>query len=81
MTEGVWLTLRDVVLDWNRSALLRRRVEVTELSAAEILLPRLPVAARHRSRRADARGPGLFAAGTAGLAPDRPDRGGARAAR
>ncbi len=44
-TEGVWLTLRDVVLDWNRSALLRRRLEVTELSAAEILLPRLPVAA------------------------------------
>ncbi|TYB89245.1 translocation/assembly module TamB domain-containing protein [Oceaniovalibus sp. ACAM 378] len=42
-SEGVWLTLRDVVLDWNRSALLRGRLEVTELTAAEILLPRAPV--------------------------------------
>ncbi len=42
--EGVWLTLRDAVLDWNRSALLRRRIEVSELSADEILLPRLPAA-------------------------------------
>ncbi len=40
--EGVWLTLRDVVLDWNRSALLRRRVQIEELAAGEILLPRLP---------------------------------------
>ncbi len=40
--EGPWLTLVDAVLDWNRSALLRGRVEVTELSAAEILLPRMP---------------------------------------
>lgn len=43
--QGVWLTLTDVVLDWNRSALFRGRLEVTELSAAEILLPRRPVAA------------------------------------
>jgi translocation and assembly module TamB len=40
--EGVWLTLRDVVLDWNRSALLRRRLDISELAAGEILLPRLP---------------------------------------
>jgi translocation and assembly module TamB len=40
--EGVWLTLRDVVLDWNRSALLRRRLDINELAAEEILLPRLP---------------------------------------
>ncbi|WP_128255008.1 translocation/assembly module TamB domain-containing protein [Falsirhodobacter deserti] len=41
--EGVWLTLRDVVLDWNRSALLRGRLQVTELSAAEIVVARTPV--------------------------------------
>ncbi|MEQ6247500.1 translocation/assembly module TamB domain-containing protein [Sulfitobacter sp. HNIBRBA3233] len=40
--QGVWLTLEDVVLQWNRSALLRGRLEVEELSAARIDLPRLP---------------------------------------
>ena len=39
--EGIWLTLEDAVLDWNRAALLRGRLEVTELTAARILLPRL----------------------------------------
>ncbi|MDT8326120.1 MAG: translocation/assembly module TamB domain-containing protein [Roseovarius sp.] len=39
---GVWLTLRDVTLDWTRSALLAGRVEVNRLSAREIDLPRLP---------------------------------------
>lgn len=42
-TEGVWLTLRDGAIQWNRSALLRRRIEIAELSAREILLPRMPV--------------------------------------
>lgn len=41
--DGVWLTLNDVVLDWTRSALLRRRIEINELSAAEIVMPRLPL--------------------------------------
>ncbi|MEX1236043.1 MAG: translocation/assembly module TamB domain-containing protein [Roseovarius sp.] len=40
--EGVWLTLRDVTLNWSRLALLRGRLQVANLSAAEILLPRLP---------------------------------------
>lgn len=40
--DGVWLTLRGVVLDWNRAALLRGRVSVNELVADEILVPRLP---------------------------------------
>ncbi len=40
--EGVWLTITDAVLDWNRSALLRGQLEVSELTAGEILLPRLP---------------------------------------
>ncbi|EKE44544.1 hypothetical protein OCGS_1382 [Oceaniovalibus guishaninsula JLT2003] len=40
--EGPWLTVNDAVLDWNRSALLRGRVEVEELAAASIEVPRLP---------------------------------------
>jgi translocation and assembly module TamB len=40
--RGVWLTLEDVVLDWNRSALLRGRLEVRELTAARLAIPRLP---------------------------------------
>ncbi|MCJ8138339.1 translocation/assembly module TamB domain-containing protein [Falsirhodobacter halotolerans] len=40
--DGVWLTLRDVVLDWNRSALFRRQFQVTELTAAEIIVARTP---------------------------------------
>ena len=40
--DGIWLTLREVQLDWNRSALLRGRLEVTSLTAASLDLPRLP---------------------------------------
>ncbi|MCZ0961366.1 translocation/assembly module TamB domain-containing protein [Paracoccus benzoatiresistens] len=40
--EGVWLTLNDGAIQWNRSALLRGRIEIAEMSAREILLPRLP---------------------------------------
>ncbi len=40
--DGIWLTLKDVTLDWSRLALLRGRLEVTKLSAGEILVPRLP---------------------------------------
>lgn len=40
--DGVWLTLENVVLDWNRSALLRGRLEVEQLSASKLDLPRLP---------------------------------------
>ncbi len=39
---GVWLSLKDVVLDWNRSALLAGRVSVNQLTAAEIVLTRIP---------------------------------------
>lgn len=41
--EGVWLRLEDVTLDWNRSALLRGRVEVQELTAGLIALERPPL--------------------------------------
>lgn len=43
-SEGVWLTLIGAELDWNRTALLRGRLEVEKLTAEQILLPRLPVA-------------------------------------
>ena len=41
--NGVWLSLRGVVLDWNRAALFSGRVEVNTLTAREIELSRLPV--------------------------------------
>jgi len=41
-TDGTWLSMSNVVLDWNRGALLRGRLEVAELSAETISLPRLP---------------------------------------
>ena len=40
--EGIWLTLNDIVLDWNRSALLGGRIEVNELIAGEIIVARAP---------------------------------------
>ncbi len=40
--DGVWITLHDVTLHWNRAAVVRRRIEINELSAAEIVLTRLP---------------------------------------
>ncbi len=42
--QGVWLTLEDVTLNWSRAALLRGRLEVTELTAELLDVPRLPVA-------------------------------------
>lgn len=44
--EGVWLTIRDGAIQWNRSALLRGRIEIAELSAAEN-----PAAAPAQQRR------------------------------
>ncbi|ARE39636.1 gramicidin S biosynthesis grst protein [Rhodovulum sp. P5] len=40
--DGPWLILRGAVLDWSRAALLRGRIDIKELTADEILLPRLP---------------------------------------
>lgn len=40
--KGVWLTLSDVVLDWQRTALLRGRVEVDALTAKSLKIERLP---------------------------------------
>ena len=40
--QGIWLTLTDVALDWNRSALLAGALSVNTLTAGEIVLDRLP---------------------------------------
>ncbi len=40
--SGVWLTLTNVVLDWNRVAVLRGNIEINELTADEVILDRLP---------------------------------------
>ena len=42
--DGVWLVLKDASLVWSRSALLRGRLEVEELTAASIDMTRLPKA-------------------------------------
>ncbi|MFO7805531.1 MAG: hypothetical protein R6V30_07650, partial [Paracoccaceae bacterium] len=42
-SEGVWLTLENVVLEWNRSALLRGSIDVQELSAELIRVERGPL--------------------------------------
>ncbi|WP_299655366.1 translocation/assembly module TamB domain-containing protein [uncultured Tateyamaria sp.] len=44
-SEGVWLTLDEVAMQWNRSALFRAAIDIEELRAARIDLSRLPVAA------------------------------------
>ncbi len=44
--DGVWLTIRDGAIGWNRSALLSGRVEISEMTAAEIDLPRRPAAGK-----------------------------------
>ncbi|QDC08752.1 hypothetical protein FHY55_05650 [Oceanicola sp. D3] len=40
---GAWLTVEGIVLDWNRAALLRGRLEVSEFSAERIVMPRAPL--------------------------------------
>lgn len=42
--EGVWLTIRNAVLDWNRLALVRGRFSVNALTADEIIVARKPIA-------------------------------------
>lgn len=41
-SEGVWLVIEEAVLDWNRTALLRGRVDVNRLEAERIILERTP---------------------------------------
>ena len=43
-TDGVWLTLKGVELNWSQSSLLSGELAVSELSAQELVISRLPVA-------------------------------------
>lgn len=40
--DGIWLTVTNAVLDWNRLALIRGRFSVNKLSADEIIVARKP---------------------------------------
>lgn len=53
---GVWLTLDDVQLEWNRSALLRGQIDVERLSAALMTLARMPNAPEGTMPTAEASG-------------------------
>lgn len=43
--DGVWLTLRNLALDWSPLALVRKTVEVQNLSVGQVVMDRLPRAA------------------------------------
>ncbi len=53
--DGIWLTMRDLVLRWNRSALLRGRIDIERVSAASIELARTPKPVDDRMPEAEAR--------------------------
>ena len=54
--DGVWLRLEDGAIQWTRSALLRGQVEIGELSAKRILIPRSPHPGEDEApRRSEAR--------------------------
>ena len=54
--QGVWLELKDVVLDWNRSALFSARLEVVELSASSLAVFRRPESQGASASSAEASG-------------------------
>jgi translocation and assembly module TamB len=54
--QGIWITLNGVVLDWSRSALLSGEVEISELSAQEIIVARTPVVGEDAAPSPEARG-------------------------
>ena len=55
--EGVWLTLGGVEIDWSRSALLRRSLEISHLRADRIELHRRPLPDPGRLPSPEARAP------------------------
>lgn len=42
-SQGIWLTLNDITLDWSRASLLRGAVSVKALTAGEIIVARAPI--------------------------------------
>lgn len=53
--QGVWITLENGAMSWSRSALLSRRVQIDELSAEKVILPRLPGGGDSQRPQAEAR--------------------------
>ncbi len=41
--DGVWLLIEDAALQWNRSALVQRRIEIAEISARRVTVQRAPL--------------------------------------
>ena len=54
--DGIWLTIEDAAMSWNRAALLRGRIEISQLEAGRIALPRLPLPQEQEPRSVEARG-------------------------
>ncbi|WP_294924184.1 translocation/assembly module TamB domain-containing protein [uncultured Paracoccus sp.] len=52
--DGTWITLENGAMQWTRSALFARRVQIQELSAERVILPRLPGAAEGELPQAEA---------------------------
>jgi len=44
-SEGVWLTVSGIVLDWSRAALFGGVIDISELTAKEVTIARAPVSA------------------------------------
>ena len=42
-SDGIWLTLEGVVLNWNRSALLRGAIDIDQISANRVIVARAPL--------------------------------------
>lgn len=40
--DGVWLLIEDAALQWNRSALFQRRIEIAEIAAGRVTILRAP---------------------------------------
>ncbi|KDB03564.1 hypothetical protein U879_11075 [Defluviimonas sp. 20V17] len=57
-SKGVWITLKGVTLDWSRLALLQGKVEVNQLTADEIDMPR-PAITEPRKAPPQAAAPGF----------------------
>lgn len=41
--DGIWLTVSDVSMVWTRTALVRGRIDINEISVGQVDLPRLPL--------------------------------------
>lgn len=54
-SDGVWATLDDVVLEWNRAALLRGAIDVGQLRAARVQIARAPLPAPNAAPTPEAR--------------------------